>query len=74
MTDEASVTDAQIRELMRRVREDVGSHPQIADREAKRIIRLCKVALNDAPTYLRAAVVRDARKRVAQIIRARASR
>jgi len=34
--------------------------------------RLCKIALNDAPTYLRAQVVHDARARCAEILNARA--
>jgi hypothetical protein len=34
----------------------------------RRLRALCKVALNDAPTYLRASVVRDARKRLAELI------
>ena len=33
--------------------------------------RLCKIALNDAVTYLRAEIVRDARARCAEILNAR---
>jgi hypothetical protein len=51
-----TITDEQIRELGRG-----------ADR---RLRTLCKLALNDAPTYLRASVVRDARRRLAAMIEA----
>ena len=54
-----NITDAQIRELG-------GSG---ADRAVR---RLCKIALNDAPTYLRADVVREARARCATLLNARA--
>jgi hypothetical protein len=52
-----NITDEMIRELARD-----------ADR---RLRALCKVALNDAPTYLRAKIIRDARKRLAEILNAR---
>jgi hypothetical protein len=54
----ATITDAQIRAL----RDSSGE---------RSIRRLCKVALNDAPTYLRADVGRDARVRLAEILNAR---
>jgi hypothetical protein len=69
-----TVTDTQIRELLMHVTQDIGRHPEFSDREAKRIRVLCKVALNDAPTYLRESVVRDARRHLAEILNARASR
>lgn len=40
----------------------------------RRIRRLCKVALNDASTYLRSDVVRDARRRCAEILNARSAK
>lgn len=33
-----------------------------------RVRILCKLAINDAPTYLRAGIVRDARERVAKLL------
>lgn len=56
-----TITDAQIREL---------GGPG-CDR---RVRALCKVALNDAPTYLRAEVVRNARARCAALINAMTSK
>ena len=53
-----TITDEQIRELS-------GG----CDR---RVRRICKIALNDAPTFLRAHVVRVARARCAEILNARA--
>jgi hypothetical protein len=53
-----TITDAQIREL---------GGPG-CDRKTR---RLCKIAMNDAPTYLRAATVRNARARCAEILNAR---
>lgn len=53
-----TLTDAQIREL--------------AESGCGVVInRLCKIALNDAPTYLRASVVAGARRRIAAIINAK---
>jgi hypothetical protein len=52
-----TITDAQIRGLA-----------SSADRQLR---VLCKVALNEAPTYLRAKVVRDARARLAEILNER---
>jgi hypothetical protein len=53
-----TITDAQIREL---------GGPG-CDRAVR---RLCRIALNDAPTYLRANVVKDARRRLAEILSSR---
>lgn len=54
-----TITDTMIRELA-------------APGCERRIRALCKVALNDAPTFLKADVVRRARQRCADILNARA--
>lgn len=52
-----TITDEQIRDLMKG-----------ADRPLR---TMCKLALNDAPTYLRAAIIKNARRRLAEIWNAR---